>query len=298
MSSRIIELPYLVDLTTTLAPLRHGPGDPTIEFSRDRVRRATNTPDGPGTVEITLSNHTVGLRAWGEGSEWALKTVPDLLGIHDRPEALIARHPVVRDMQRSAAGLRMCRSHAIVETLVPTILGQRVTSVEAHRSYRALVLKYGEPAPGPFQLFVPPRPDVLASLPYYELHELGVERSRADVIRHACARAGRLEEASAMEPSAAHRRLRSIPGVGPWTSACVVQTALGDPDSVIVGDYHLPNIVAWILAGEPRADDARMLELLEPYEGQRARVVRMLKTFGPKPPRYGPKHRIRDLTHL
>ena len=35
--------------------------------------------------------------------------------------------------------------------------------------------------------------------------------------------------------------------------------------------------MAWALAGEPRADDARMLELLEPYRGQRGRVQRLLE---------------------
>jgi hypothetical protein len=58
---------------------------------------------------------------------------------------------------------------------------------------------------------------------------------------------------------------------------------------VSVGDFHLPNIVAYGLAGEPRADDARMLELLEPFRGRRALVVRLLELGGPRPPRYGPR---------
>ena len=58
-----------------------------------------------------------------------------------------------------------------------------------------------------------------------------------------------------------------------------------------VGDFHLPNLVAWALAGEPRADDARMLELLEPYRGQRARVIRLLELSGIRAPRYGPGSR-------
>ena len=56
-----------------------------------------------------------------------------------------------------------------------------------------------------------------------------------------------------------------------------------------VGDFHLPNLVAYALAGEPRGDDARMLELLEPYRGQRARVMRLLELSGIRPPRYGPR---------
>ena len=56
--------------------------------------------------------------------------------------------------------------------------------------------------------------------------------------------------------------------------------ALGDDDAVSVGDFHIPNLVAWALAGEPRADDARMLELLEPYRGRRALVIRLLELSG------------------
>ena len=67
---------------------------------------------------------------------------------------------------------------------------------------------------------------------------------------------------------------------------------LGDPDAVPVGDYHHPNTVAWALAGEPRADDDRMLELLEPYRGQRGRVLWALTSAAGPAPKYGPRQRI------
>ena len=132
-----------------------------------------------------------------------------------------------------------------------------------------------------------PSPEELAGLPYHEYHPLGIERRRADVIRRAAARVNRLEEALAMEPEAALARLMAIPGIGIWTAAGVMHAAAGDPDAVQLGDYHLPHVVAWNLAGEPRADDDRMLELLEPYAGQRARVTRLLEAGGKSPPRYG-----------
>jgi 3-methyladenine DNA glycosylase/8-oxoguanine DNA glycosylase len=94
------------------------------------------------------------------------------------------------------------------------------------------------------------------------------------------------------------RLLCATPGIGPWTVAETTRLAHGDPDAVSVGDYHIPNLVAWALAGEPRADDARMLELLEPYRGQRGRVQRLLEASGIRAPRYGPRlapRRIADL---
>ena len=78
----------------------------------------------------------------------------------------------------------------------------------------------------------------------------------------------------------AYARLLAVPGIGPWTAAEVAVRALGDDDAVSVGDFHIPNLVAWVLAGEPRADDARMLELLEPYRGRRALVIRLLELSG------------------
>ena len=90
-------------------------------------------------------------------------------------------------------------------------------------------------------------------------------------------------------PGPAYAALRAIPGIGPWTAAEVGARAFGDPDAVSVGDFHLPSLVAWALAGEARATDERMLELLEPYRGQRGRVIRLLEASGLRAPRYGPR---------
>ncbi|NJD27892.1 MAG: DNA-3-methyladenine glycosylase 2 family protein, partial [Chloroflexi bacterium] len=67
------------------------------------------------------------------------------------------------------------------------------------------------------------------------------------------------------------------------------------PDAVSLADAHLPNIVAWALAAEPRATDARMLELLEPWRGHRARIIRLLELGGIAPPRFGPRVAPRDI---
>jgi 3-methyladenine DNA glycosylase/8-oxoguanine DNA glycosylase len=298
MESRRLTLDRPLDLGMTLAPLRHGPGDPTVSISAGRALRATRTPQGPATLEILLAGTDVELHAWGPGASWALEQAPELLGEHDRPDGFVARHPPVRESQRRHPGFRMCRSGTVVETLIPTVIAQKVTSVEAHRSYRELVRRYGETAPGPGRLRLSPDPDLLRSLPYHDLHRFGIEKRRSVVLKQLCSRAARMQEAADMAPADAMRRLQAIPGIGPWTASYVVQVALGDPDSVVTGDYHLPNIVAWVLAGEARADDARMLELLDPYRGHRARATRLIKATGLRPPRFGPRHRLRDLSQI
>jgi 3-methyladenine DNA glycosylase/8-oxoguanine DNA glycosylase len=138
----------------------------------------------------------------------------------------------------------------------------------------------------------------VARLPYWWFHPFGVERKRADLMIRVCARAGRLEETVSMEREDAERRLRALPGIGPWTAAHIAQAAFGDPDAVIVGDFHLPHIVTWTLASEPRGSDERMLELLEPYRGQRARAVRLLVMAGGRPPNRSIRRPLRRIQHI
>ncbi len=289
---------YPVDVRRILSPLRHGPADPTIRFGTSGVWRATRTPSGPVTMLIEPVADGIRARAWGSGAAQAIETLPRLLGALDDPGMLAAPRGPIRELVRRLPGLRLGRSDRLLDSLVPAICEQKVTSQEATRSYRCLVLWFGEPAPGPGGLRLPPSAQRLSTLGYHQLHPAGIEQRRALVIQRAASRAGWLEAAGVMRPADALARIQGIPGVGPWTAAESVRTAFGDPDAVSVGDYHLPNLVSWALAGEARADDARMLELLEPWRGQRARVVRLLELSGIRPPRYGPRMPARSISAL
>jgi len=295
---RMLELDFRVDARLTLSPLQHGPGDPTIRFERGIVWRAARTADGPATLRLAPTRDAYRVTAWGPGAEVAAAGVPRLLGEADDPSALTLPPGGLADLARRLPGLRFGRSDAVMESLLPAILEQKVTGIEAKRSYYRLIARYGEDAPGPGGLRLPPTAENLAHLPYFELHPLGVEQRRAVTIIRAAERAAWLEDAVAMAPGAALQRLRAIPGVGAWTAAETARSAFGDPDAVSIGDYHIPNMVAWALAGEPRADDARMLELLEPYRGQRGRVVRILELSGLSAPKFGPHNRIRAIDRI
>ena len=141
---------------------------------------------------------------------------------------------------------------------------------------------------------VPPAARVLARTPYWTFHSFGIERRRAEVIIGAARSAARLEEAVSMDMASAYRRLQAFPGIGPWTAALIASAALGDPDAVPVGDYNLPHSVGFALEGTPRSTDERMLELLEPYRGHRARVLRLIAISGISAPRFGPRLPLRD----
>jgi len=249
----------------------------------------SRTPAGAATAEIIDRGDHFQARAWGPGADWIMDQAPRLVGADDDLSGFEAHHEIVATLMRRHAGFRIGRSDRVLEALVPAVLGQKVQTAMAKQSLGKLNRFFGERAPGPHVAWLQPTAEQLATLPYHEWHRLGVERKRAGTIRRAAERANRLEETSTMTRADAEQRLLAFPGVGPWTAAIVRTAALGDPDAPMVGDYHLPNTIAWALAGEPRGDDARMLELLEPYRGHRGRVTMLLKMGGQKAPKYGPR---------
>ncbi len=291
MAVRTYPIRHPLDLRLTLAPLRRGPYDPTIRLSTGRAWRATRTLDGPASVALIHAGDQLRAEAWGPGADRALAEIPALLGLDEEPAPIPTGHPLIARLARRDTGIRIPRTLAVVESLVPAILEQKVTSDEAHRATIGLIRVHGEAAPGPaeWRLRLPPTPAKLAALPYYAYHPFGIERRRAELIRRVASRASWFESIVDLPLPDAYARLTAVPGIGPWTAAEVGVRALGDADAVSVGDFHLPNLVAYALAGEPRGNDARMLKLLEPYRGQRARVMRLLELSGIRPPRYGPR---------
>lgn len=287
-------VPGPLDLGLTLGMLqRGGSRDPTTRVEAGEAWRASWTPEGPATTLVELSLPTLRVRAWGPGAGWAIATAPALLGLDDSPESFHPRHPLLFEIHRRHPGLRLGRTEAVFEALVPTVLEQKVASVEARSAYATMVRALGEPAPGDAGLLLPPTPQRLLRTPYWTFHGYGIERRKADVIRNAAAVAHRLDELVLIPPEEARRRLLSIPGIGPWSAAEIAAVALGDRDAVSPGDYNLPHLVSWALAGEPRGSDTRMLELLEPYRGHRARVIRLLGAAGIRAPRFGPRMPLR-----
>lgn len=292
---RSLDVAFPLDLALILGSLRHGFGDPSVRVAHGEAWRATRTRSGPATMRLVVADRAVSVEAWGPGAEAALDGVPELLGFDDDPGAFRPTQPLIAELHHRMPGLRIGRTGSVWEALLPAIVEQKVVGKEARRSYQGLVRRYGERAPGPGDLWLAPAPGVLAAVPYFELHPLGIERRRADTIRRAAAVADRLERATTLPTGEAMALLASVPGIGPWTAAEALRAAAGDPDLVGLGDFHLPNLVAWALAREPRADDARMLELLEPFRGQRGRVVRLLEASGIQAPRFGPRMPLRSL---
>ena len=284
-----------LDLAATMAPHRRGSGDPTFRVDAAGLWRVQRTPLGPATLLLRQNaDGVVDVRAWGTGAEWSIGRVPALLGRDDDWSGLdLGAHPALAEVRRRAPGVRLGSSGLVFEALLPAIIEQKVTVVEAHRAWYRLIRRFGESAPGPVPdgMMVSPGPERWRLVPSWEWHRAGVDPRRSRTAVTVAAVAASLDRP--VDAVEAARRLQSLPGVGRWTAAEVTQRSHGDPDSVSVGDYHLAAQVGWALTGSP-VDDDGMLELLEPFLGHRHRVVRLILASGYRAPRHGPKMTIQD----
>ena len=297
---RRITFDHPIALDLLIGGHRRGPGDPTHRrLGPGNWLRASLTPEGPVLLRIVAAGPTVSARAWGTGSAWALDQLPLLLGAADDPAGFVPQPEhvaLVQSHRRFGAQARIGRSDRVWEALAPACLEQVVTGTEAFRGFRLLVREFGEPAPGPasnpdsaaYGMRVPPPAEVWARIPSWRFLAAGVEQRRSATLVRAAGRATALERTLPLTSGAADTALRSLPGIGGWTSAEVRQRAHGDADAWSIYDYHVAKHITYALVGEP-LDDAACLEILEPYRGHRYRVQLLLNLSAPRLPRRGPR---------
>lgn len=298
------------DLSRTVGTLLRGHGDPSIRTAPDGLWMAFTTPSGPATLRLAVAyppdcpDPAVDVRGWGPGAADAVDSAPRLLGrdddwsAFDEPAFHATLPRMVVEARRRNPAVRLPATGRLIDALVPTILEQKVTVIEARRGYRYLMYRYGAPAPGagtvaPANLMVQPTPEQWLHIPSWEWHKAGVGPQRSATVMRALRSAVALERLAALPAAEASAKLQTIPGIGVWTAAEVVQRTHGCPDSIAVGDYHLAAYVGAALTGR-RTDDAGMLRLLAPWAGHRQRVVRMIGLSGFRKPTFGPRMTIQD----
>ena len=286
-----------IDIASTVGPLLALPRDPTVRLVPGRFERATQTPDGPGTIVVTWEPGGTRARVetHGDGGTWLAERAPGLLGCLDDPGGFEPAGQPLRDLWRRHAGDRICRTSTLWHDLAWFVVQQRVDRASAAAQWQRLVTALGTPAPGVPDLLVPPDEATVGRLAHHRLHGFGIERQRADNLVAAARAVRSLTRFVDGDAAAASAALRSVRGIGPWTTSCLATHTWGDADTVVVGDARIPSMVAWLLAREQRADDARLLELLEPHRPHRHRVVRLTFLSGLRPPRRAPHGRPHDI---
>jgi len=267
------------DVSRVVLRDRARPGAVALSPGRGVVRRAEPGPLGPLVLEARTEAGWLLCEVWGPPGTpervavEALEAAVAWAGAHDRPSDLVdvvAGHPVLRRLLREVGQVRLSRLPRVAEALGRAVLAQLVTRGEAARSSAQLARAHGAPAPG--GLWAWPTAAQLGAVPAWTLRRCGVSLRSAGAL-HAGAVADERLAAACGSWHVLDARLRALPGVGVWTSA-ETRLALGDPDALSVGDYHLSKVVGNAMVGGP-VDDAGMLELLAPFAGQRGRIGRL-----------------------
>lgn len=257
-----------------------GAFDPTAVFASDTVFIKNFVSRG-AVVTLRCEARDGELVVTGDGAAldgWAKWLPPD-----DGQAAFAPSNEKLAQLHRRLGGLRLLRVPWLFDLACGAVLQQRIAFVDAVKQFGRIAKAFGVRV-GEGAAF--PDGPTLAKVPLFELQRLGVDAQRARTL-HALAKSETQRPFLSSETSFDEivRRLELLPGIGPWTMGMIRGYGLGDPDATVVRDLGLPHLVCWALAGEPRGTDERMLELLEPFRGQRFRVTRLLHAAGISVPR-------------
>lgn len=287
---------HAAPLATLAAELDGAPAGAVCRRGPDgALRRAEPGPAGPLVLAAHPAGDVTEITLWGPAAtpgpaiDAAVEAALAWCGARDDPSALAdlaATDRRIAALLAATGPVRLSRVPRLEEALGRAVIGQLVQRVEARRSCAQLATAVGTAADG---LWAWPTPQQLGSTPSWSLRRCGISGRGARSLHAASLEHGALVTAAARGWATLDARLRTLPGVGVWTSA-ETRLALGDPDAVSVGDANLPALIAHVLGGcggdgaarrrarpPHEASDEEMLEVLEPFQGQRGRVVTLVK---------------------
>ena len=272
----------------TLRFIRMGRMDPSVHLEKAQLHLARWYRTGAAAMELRDLGDRVRARVWGEAADEAMAKVPELLGLHDTPVRDFG-HDKLNRMLRPVLELRLSRAPFLSHTLPTHILQQKIAWRDAALIWRRLISKHGLPAPGPHGLKMPLSFEQLRHTPRAEYIAAGLSPTRVPLLREVGRLGHRIDDWYDESIEAYATKIQTLPQMGPWTTFHALGLSMGEPDVVVTGDYALPHTVAFALLGKPRSTDREMLQLLEPFVGNRWRLVRLIWALNIVAPRRGPR---------
>lgn len=284
-----LQLPAEYDLAATLWLAGMAQRDPTVMAATDTANLALQTPTGPVSVAAQRNGRILEVSCLGAGATWVTPKLHAMFGLEDRPSDF-QPDGKIEELAKRMAGAHLPKLPVVFHRLVQIVLQQLVSWSDAVQGWRRIVARYGEVAPCGI-LRLPPTAKRMSQLGYFDVVACGVMPKQARLILRLAREAGRIEKLATEDRIVLAEYLLSIRGIGPWTVQHLLGSSCGDADAVLTGDYGLPHAISYFFTGKERSDDQEMLRLLEPFQGNRFRVINYIWQSNQFAPRRGPKMR-------
>jgi 3-methyladenine DNA glycosylase/8-oxoguanine DNA glycosylase len=254
--------------------------------SLQRVLHRGDAPVHVAVIQPAPGRVIFGARADSEpDAMWGIRRMRFATGVDDdlRPFYDAFRDdPVIGRAVRAHPGLRIRRAPQPWETLLAAVTEQLIEFERAIAIQRRLIARFGPRCPRTGMRDVPP-PAAVAALAPAQLAAFDLAPARALTLRRVAAEvaAGRVDLLAA-DPMPGWRRLRAIPGIGPWTLEMLACFGQGRFDRVAAGDLGFIKLVGRVLTGNPRAraDEADVRAFFAPYGEWKALAGEHLRRAG------------------
>jgi 3-methyladenine DNA glycosylase/8-oxoguanine DNA glycosylase len=266
------------DIASSMALQQFGDNDPTALKSPRAFQKVFVSNKDCLQLHQLTKNHddSITVSVTGEQSAQALDVWKTKMPINDGLDSFEPKHRILAFLHRTFPHLRIIRVPWLFDCVVTAILQQRISTYLAFDQFRKIAVRW---SPNNALGIACPSAAQFAELAVHDLQAMGIDLQRAQTLLLLARQQQRKPFCNDTTTLAELReRLLSLRGIGPWTTEMILGFGAGDTDAVPLGDLHLPNLVCRMLAGQDSDSEQRMLELLEPYRGQRFRVIRLLWT--------------------
>ena len=251
-----------------------GTPDGLMRMRRGALQRLVHVDGSPvlvGVVQPARDRVVFGARAASEeAAAEGVERMRFAVGVDDDLEPFHARFrgdPLIGRCLRAHPGMRPTRRPDPWEALAAAITEQLIEFDRAVDIQRRLIAVLGSRCPETGLRDAPTAAAVAGAAPA-RLESFDLAARRCSTLRRAAREVahGRVD-LRAPDHEAGWRRLRSIPGVGPWTVEMLAFFGQGRHDQLAAGDLNYLKLVGRLVTGNPRAraDEAEVRGFFEPY---------------------------------